>query len=139
MRELLSDIDRWQAEGKPVALATVVSVAGSAPRGVGAKLAVSGAGEMAGSVSGGCVENAVIETALDVLQSGRPQLVKYGIADEEGWEVGLACGGTIEVFVEPLVPAQPHPDAGKQRRSDAARDPSESPRPSVTASLRQEG
>jgi xanthine/CO dehydrogenase XdhC/CoxF family maturation factor len=105
MKEILVDVDRWHHEGKPVALATVVSVAGSAPRGVGAKLAVSGDGEMAGSVSGGCVENAVVETALDVLRSGRPQLVKFGISDEEGWEVGLACGGTIEVFIEPLIPA----------------------------------
>jgi xanthine/CO dehydrogenase XdhC/CoxF family maturation factor len=103
MRELFADIDRWLAEGKPVALATVVSVAGSAPRGVGAKLAVSGTGEFTGSVSGGCVENAVVETALEVLQNGRPQLVKYGVSDEDAWEVGLACGGTIEVFVEPLV------------------------------------
>src|SRR5579884_1505815 len=102
MKELLPDVDRWQKEGKSVALATVVSVVGSAPRGVGAKMAVSGAGEMTGSVSGGCVENAVIETALDVLQTNRPQLVKYGVSDEDAWEVGLACGGTIEVFIEPL-------------------------------------
>ena len=102
MRELFADVDRWRNAGKPVAVATVVSVVGSAPRGVGAKLVVSGDGEFAGSVSGGCVENAVVETALDVLQTGRPQLVKYGVSDEDAWEVGLACGGTIEVFVEPL-------------------------------------
>jgi xanthine/CO dehydrogenase XdhC/CoxF family maturation factor len=102
MRELFADIDRWRNASKPVAVATVVSVVGSAPRGVGAKLVVSGDGEFAGSVSGGCVENAVVETALEVLQSGRPQLVKYGVSDEDAWEVGLACGGTIEVFVEPL-------------------------------------
>jgi xanthine/CO dehydrogenase XdhC/CoxF family maturation factor len=102
MRELFDDVDRWRSQGKSVAVATVVSVAGSAPRGVGAKLVVSGDGEFAGSVSGGCVENAVVETALEVLQSGRPQLVKYGVSDEDAWEVGLACGGTIEVFVEPL-------------------------------------
>ena len=102
MRELLSDIRRWQSEKKPVAVATVVSVFGSAPRGVGAKMAVSGDGEMSGSVSGGCVENAVVETALDVLQSRKPQLVRFGVSDEDAWEVGLACGGTIEVFVEPI-------------------------------------
>jgi xanthine/CO dehydrogenase XdhC/CoxF family maturation factor len=102
MRELLSDVDRWQREGKHVAVATVVNVIGSAPRGVGAKLIVSDQGEFAGSVSGGCVENAVVETALEVLESGRPQLVKYGVSDEDAWEVGLACGGTIEVFVVPL-------------------------------------
>lgn len=102
MRELFPDIDRWQSEGKNVALATVVSVFGSAPRGIGAKMAVSEAGEMSGSVSGGCVENAVIDTALQVLQDKRPQLVRFGVSDEDAWEVGLACGGTIEVFVEPL-------------------------------------
>ncbi|HVB96654.1 MAG TPA: XdhC family protein [Chloroflexota bacterium] len=103
MRELFPGIDEWRAAHKPIALATVVSVAGSAPRGVGAKMAVSGDGEMIGSVSGGCVENAVIETARDVLQTNRPRLVKFGVSDEDAWEVGLACGGTIEVFIEPLI------------------------------------
>ncbi|MGH2460117.1 MAG: XdhC family protein [Chloroflexota bacterium] len=103
MRELFPDIDRWQSEGKAVAMATVVSVAGSAPRGVSAKLAVSESGEMAGSVSGGCVENAVVEAALEVLQEKRPRLVKFGVSDEDAWEVGLACGGTIEIFIEPLL------------------------------------
>ena len=103
MRELFPEIDRWHAQGQSVALATVVSVAGSAPRGVGAKMAVSESGEMSGSVSGGCVENAVIETALEVLRQKRPQLIEFGVSDEDAWEVGLACGGTIEVFVEPLL------------------------------------
>jgi xanthine/CO dehydrogenase XdhC/CoxF family maturation factor len=100
MRELLSDIERWRAEGKAVALATVVKVYGSAPRPLGAKMAISSAGEMAGSVSGGCVEGAVVHEALEVLQSGTPRLVEYGIADELAISVGLACGGNIEVFVE---------------------------------------
>jgi xanthine/CO dehydrogenase XdhC/CoxF family maturation factor len=85
-----------------VAVATVVSVEGSAPRPVGARLAVSELGEMAGSVSGGCVENAVVMEAQEVLQSGTPKLVKFGITDEMAWDVGLACGGTIEVFVEEI-------------------------------------
>jgi xanthine/CO dehydrogenase XdhC/CoxF family maturation factor len=139
MRELLADVDRWQSQGKPVAVATVVSVAGSAPRGVGAKLAVSGDGDMAGSVSGGCVENAVVETALEVLESGRPQLVKFGVSDEDAWEVGLACGGTIEVFVEPLLPAPHHPDAEMGRRGDAGTNLSASPRPRVPASGEEGG
>ena len=102
MRDVLPQIEKWRAEGKAVALATVVSIAGSAPRGVGAKLVVADTGEMAGSVSGGCVENAVIETGLEVLANGQAQLVKYGVSDEDAWDVGLACGGTIEVLVEKI-------------------------------------
>jgi xanthine dehydrogenase accessory factor len=102
MREVLADIERWQNEGKQVALATVVKVYGSAPRPLGAKMAISEKGEMAGSVSGGCVEGAVVQEALDVLKTGQPRLVEYGIADELAMTVGLACGGNIQVFVEPM-------------------------------------
>ena len=102
VKEILADIDNWQQAGKRVALATVVQVYGSAPRPLGAKLAVSEDGAMVGSVSGGCVESATVQEALEVLSTGKPRLVSYGIADETAWEVGLACGGTIEVFIEPL-------------------------------------
>lgn len=102
MQELLADIARWQKEDKRVALATVVKVYGSAPRPLGAKMAISSGGEMAGSVSGGCVEGAVAQEALAVLESGKARLVEYGITDELAMNVGLACGGNIEVFVEPL-------------------------------------
>lgn len=102
MKELLSDVERWRSENKSVALATVVKVYGSAPQPLGAKMVVSSEGEMAGSVSGGCVEGAVVHEALEVLQSGEARLVEYGIADELAISVGLACGGEIEVFVEPL-------------------------------------
>lgn len=85
-----------------MALATVVKVYGSAPRPLGAKMAISANGEMAGSVSGGCVEGAVVQEALDVLDQGQPKLVAFGISNEAAWDVGLACGGTIEVYVEPL-------------------------------------
>ena len=102
MRELLPDIERWQREEKQVAIATVVKVYGSAPRPLGAKMAVSSAGEMAGSVSGGCVEGAVAQEALEVLATGQARLVEYGITDELAMTVGLACGGNIEVFVEPI-------------------------------------
>jgi xanthine dehydrogenase accessory factor len=102
MRDLLADIDRWRAAGERVALATVVSTWGSAPRRVGSKLAIGASGAMAGSVSGGCVEGAVVEEAQAVLREGRPRLVSYGIADETAWAVGLACGGRIEIFVSPL-------------------------------------
>lgn len=102
MREVLSDIEQWRNEGKQVALATVVKVYGSAPRPLGAKMAISEKGEMSGSVSGGCVEGAVIQEALDVLKTGKAKLVDYGIADELAMTVGLACGGNIQVFVEPV-------------------------------------
>lgn len=100
MREILDDLEHWRAEGKKVAIATVVKVYGSAPRPLGSKLALSSAGEMVGSVSGGCVEGAVIEEAREVMETGQPKLVKFGITDEQAWAVGLSCGGEIEVFVE---------------------------------------
>ena len=102
MLEILPDVDRWQAKGEKVAMATVVRAYGSAPRKEGAKMAVSETGEMAGSVSGGCVEADVVLHALDVLETEQPRLVHYGISDELAFSVGLACGGVIDVFIEPL-------------------------------------
>lgn len=102
MREVLPDIEAWRAAGDRVAVATVVKVEGSAPRPVGATMAVSSSGELVGSVSGGCVESAVFEEAQEVLESGQPKLIRYGITDEMAWDVGLSCGGTIEVYVEPV-------------------------------------
>ena len=102
MQTFIDEIDLWQAEGKQVAVATVVSVEGSAPRPIGSRLVVSDNGDLAGSVSGGCVETAVFSEAQEVMTSGLPKLVRYGITDELAWEVGLACGGTIEVFIEPV-------------------------------------
>lgn len=102
MKEILADVERWRAKGEKVAIATVVATRRSAPRPVGAKLAVSQGGELAGSVSGGCVEGDVFEHACEVLRSGQPKLLSYGIEDEEAWNVGLPCGGEIDVFVERL-------------------------------------
>ena len=92
----------WHREGRGAALATVIDTWGSAPRRPGAMLAVSGDGEMMGSVSGGCVEGAVVVSAVDAIQSGRPEVLEFGVADEEAFAVGLACGGTIRVLVEPV-------------------------------------
>lgn len=100
--DILPAIERWRAAGERVAVATVVRVVGTAPRREGAKLAVSERGEMAGSVSGGCVEGAVVEEALRVLRTGHPTLLKYGITADMITDVGLSCGGTISVYVEPL-------------------------------------
>lgn len=102
MEEVIEDIRRWRKSGEAVALATVVQTWGSAPRRPGAKMAITAGGKISGSVSGGCVEGAVAEEAFAVLQSHTPKLLHYGVADETGWEVGLACGGNIRVFVEPV-------------------------------------
>lgn len=102
MRDVLPEIDRWRSEGRPIAIAVVVQIWGSAPRGVGAKMALTPDGRIAGSVSGGCVEAGVAEAGLEVLKTGVPRLLRFGVADETAWGVGLSCGGTIEVFVKPL-------------------------------------
>ena len=102
MKEVLADVQRWRARGEKVAIATVVATRRSAPRPIGSKLAISESGELAGSVSGGCVEGDVFVHAEEVLETGKPKLLTYGISDEEGWNVGLPCGGEIDVFVEIL-------------------------------------
>lgn len=102
MRELLDQIDAWRAQGKQVAVATVVSAEGSTPRPVGAKMAMTPDGLLAGSVSGGCIEADVFEHALEVLRTGTPRLVRYGFTEDMAFEIGLACGGAVRVFIEPL-------------------------------------
>jgi xanthine dehydrogenase accessory factor len=104
MRELLPDLERWRERGERVALARVVATRRSAPRPIGSKLAISEGGELAGSVSGGCVENEVYEAAREVLRGGEPQLLTYGISDDLALSVGLPCGGEIDVWVD-----EPHP------------------------------
>jgi xanthine/CO dehydrogenase XdhC/CoxF family maturation factor len=100
--DVLERAAAWRAEGREVALATVVRTWGSSPRPVGSQLAVDGEAAMIGSVSGGCIEGAVVHEAMQVMQDGKPRLLKFGVTDEQAWEVGLACGGEVEVFVEKL-------------------------------------
>lgn len=95
-------LQRWRAAGKAAALATVVSTWGSSPRPAGSHLAVDDAGHFVGSVSGGCIEGAVIDAAAEVMSSGKPQMLEFGVSDEQAWQVGLACGGRVQVFVEPV-------------------------------------
>lgn len=103
MREILDDIEGWREAGEEIALATLIAVRGSAPRRPGARLAVTRSGKMSGSVSGGCVESDLIDKSMEVLRDAEPRLETYGISDEQGFEVGLSCGGSIDVLVEPLV------------------------------------
>src|SRR5881392_4422205 len=102
MESVLTQAGRWRELGRKVAVATVVATRSSAPRPIGSKLAVSEQGELAGSVSGGCVESDVVLAAQEVLAGGDPRLVTYGITDEMAFGVGLPCGGEIDVFVEPV-------------------------------------
>ncbi len=98
----LNQLNRWVAGGKKAALATVIATWGSSPRPVGSHMAVAENGDFAGSVSGGCIEGAVVDEALESIKSGRPKLLEYGVSNEQAWEVGLACGGKVQVFVEPV-------------------------------------
>jgi len=99
---VLTQAAEWQDAGHGVALATVVRTWGSSPRPVGSQLAVNDQGTMVGSVSGGCIEGAVIEQAKKVIADGKPELMEFGVTDDKAWEVGLSCGGDVHVFVEPI-------------------------------------
>src|SRR5437763_9587902 len=105
MKDVLDEVTSWRQRGDKIALAMVVDVQRSAPRAPGAKMAVSDKGEIAGGVSGGCVEGAVVEIAEQVM-GGPPQLVHFGIADSEAWEVGLPCGGEIDVWIQEHIPSR---------------------------------
>src|SRR2546421_5642850 len=102
MRELLSELNEWTRSGEDIAIATVVETWGSSPRPLGSKMLVSKSGKMAGSVSNGCIEGAVFEEAQKVLKSGEARLAAFGVADDVAFDVGLACGGHIEVFIQPF-------------------------------------
>jgi xanthine dehydrogenase accessory factor len=100
--DILSIADAWQGAGEQVAIATVTETWGSSPRPAGSRMAITQSGRMAGSVSGGCIEGAVAEAALRTIATGAPQLLDFGVTNERAWEVGLACGGKVKVFVERL-------------------------------------
>ena len=99
-QDILIGAQRWAENGQGVALATVIATWGSAPRPVGAQMAVNDTGAMIGSVSGGCIEGAVVEAAINTIGSGKHQLLEFGVSDDEAWAVGLACGGRIQILVE---------------------------------------
>lgn len=101
-QDVLLEAVKWRDEGRRVALATVIATWGSSPRPVGSQLAVDESNNMVGSVSGGCIEGDVVHEARQVMETGEPKLLEYGVSNEAAWEVGLACGGTIRLFVEPL-------------------------------------
>lgn len=101
-RDPLLIAENWKKDGKSLAIATVVETWGSAPRPVGSHLVIDTDGNFEGSVSGGCVEGAVVAEAADVIETGRPRMLEFGVADETAWQVGLSCGGRIRVYVEPL-------------------------------------
>ena len=117
MNDVIEILERWRADGEDVAMATVINVDGSAPRPAGAKMLIAASGKIAGSVSGGCVEGAVASEAQDVLRSGRPKIVRYGINRNMMWDVGLSCGGAIDVFIERAEPS----DVVTQWRRDGKR------------------
>jgi xanthine/CO dehydrogenase XdhC/CoxF family maturation factor len=100
--DVLQTAAAWRAAGEEVALATVTETWGSSPRPAGSQLAVTASGRMAGSVSGGCIEGAVADAARETMRTGTPQLLDFGVSNERAWEVGLACGGKVKVFVERL-------------------------------------
>jgi xanthine/CO dehydrogenase XdhC/CoxF family maturation factor len=103
VEDVLSTAAAWRAAGEQVALATVTETWGSSPRPAGSQMAVTKSGKMAGSVSGGCIEGAVADAALKTMDTGTPQLLDFGVTNERAWEVGLACGGRVKVFVERLL------------------------------------
>ena len=101
-QDILNTAQNWLSTGQQVALATVVATWGSAPRPVGSQMAIDARGRMAGSVSGGCIEGAVAEQAMEAIQDGKTRLLDFGVSDDQAWEVGLACGGKIQIFVEKI-------------------------------------
>jgi xanthine/CO dehydrogenase XdhC/CoxF family maturation factor len=100
VEDVLKTANDWIASGKQVALATVIETWGSSPRPAGSQLAIDGEGAFVGSVSGGCIEGAVVREAIDVIETGEPRLLEFGVSNDQAWEVGLACGGRIRLFVE---------------------------------------
>tara|TARA_B100001029_G_C14952453_1_gene389624 strand:+ start:458 stop:772 length:315 start_codon:yes stop_codon:yes gene_type:complete len=102
MREIIPDIEKWTNEGKKIAIARVISVEGSGPRDAGAAMAVNEDGEVSGSVSGGCVEGAVVTEALQIIESGERKTISFGYSDDEAFSVGLTCGGTVNLYIEPF-------------------------------------